>query len=104
MLWKIESKQIVGFVFFNSSFDAFIVLLQYKCAIFALTYNFIYLKSIYLFLIYRSNRMNKQKRFLLSLTLLISLIGTAVAQQVGVNSPYGRYGYGLLSNQSVGST
>ena len=48
--------------------------------------------------------MNKQKRFLLSLTLLISLIGTAVAQQVGVNSPYGRYGYGLLSNQSVGST
>ena len=47
--------------------------------------------------------MNKQKRFLFSLTLFILLIGTGTAQQVGVNSPYGRYGYGLLSNQSVGS-
>ncbi|HKM45529.1 MAG TPA: hypothetical protein VJY12_08750 [Dysgonamonadaceae bacterium] len=48
--------------------------------------------------------MNKQKRFLLSLTLLISLVGTGIAQQVGVNSPYGRYGYGLLSNQSIGTS
>ena len=48
--------------------------------------------------------MNKQKRFLLTLTLFISLIGAAIAQQVGVNSPYGRYGYGLLSNQSIGTS
>lgn len=48
--------------------------------------------------------MNKQKRFLLTLTLFISLIGTGIAQQVGVNSPYGRYGYGLLSNQSIGTS
>ena len=47
--------------------------------------------------------MNKQKRFLLTITLFISLIGTGFAQQVGVNSPYGRYGYGLLSNQSIGT-
>ncbi len=59
-------------------------------------------KKLRLFHIYRSHRMNKQKRFLLSLILFISLIGTGFAQQVGVNSPYGRYGYGQLSNQSVG--
>ncbi len=46
--------------------------------------------------------MNKQKRFLLSLIIFISFIGTGAAQQVGVNSPYGRYGYGQLSNQSIG--
>ena len=46
--------------------------------------------------------MNKQNRFLLSLIIFISFIGTGVAQQVGVNSPYGRYGYGQLSNQSIG--
>ena len=48
--------------------------------------------------------MNKQKRFLLSLIVFSTLIGTGIAQQVGVNSPYGRYGYGNLSNQAVGAT
>ena len=48
--------------------------------------------------------MNKQKRFFLSLIVFTTLIGTSIAQQVGVNSPYGRYGYGLLSRQSVGAT
>ena len=48
--------------------------------------------------------MNKQKRFFLSLIVFTTLIGASFAQQVGVNSPYGRYGYGLLSRQSVGAT
>ena len=48
--------------------------------------------------------MNKQKRFLLSLIVFVTLIGTGVAQQVGSNSPYGRYGYGLLSKPALGAT
>lgn len=48
--------------------------------------------------------MNKQKRFLLSLIVFVTLIGTSTAQQVGVNSPYGRYGYGLLSKPALGAT
>ncbi len=48
--------------------------------------------------------MNKQKRFLLSLIVFVTLVGTSTAQQVGVNSPYGRYGYGLLSKPSLGAT
>lgn len=48
--------------------------------------------------------MNKQKSLLLTLILISSLTGTILAQQVGVNSPYGRYGYGLLSKPSLGAT
>lgn len=48
--------------------------------------------------------MNKQKRFLLSLIAFVTLIGTVAAQQVGVDSPYGRYGYGLLSKPALGAT
>ena len=48
--------------------------------------------------------MNKQKRFLFSLIVFTTLITTGVAQQVGVNSPYGRYGYGILSNQAIGAS
>ena len=48
--------------------------------------------------------MNKQKRFILSLIVLVTLIGTISAQQVGENSPYGRYGYGLLSKPALGAT
>lgn len=49
--------------------------------------------------------MNKQQRFLLSLIFFILLVGTGFAQpNVGNNSPYGRYGYGILSNSSLGAT
>jgi hypothetical protein len=43
------------------------------------------------------------KRFL-SLILLFTAVTATFAQQVGSNSPYGRYGYGLLSNQSFGAS
>ena len=50
--------------------------------------------------------MNIQKRFLLSLIISITFLGSLLAQQgnVGVDSPYGRYGYGILSNPSLGAT
>ena len=48
--------------------------------------------------------MNKQKRFLLSLIIFFTLIGTSTAQNVGVDSPYGRYGYGVLSKPALGAT
>lgn len=45
----------------------------------------------------------RKKRFFLSIVLLtITLV--AIAQQVGSNSPYGRYGYGLLSHSSLGAS
>lgn len=56
------------------------------------------------FFFFRNNRMNKQKRFFISLIVLFTLISSGFAQQVGVNSPYGRYGYGLLSKPSLGAT
>ncbi|MDO5665397.1 MAG: hypothetical protein Q4G63_09095 [Bacteroidia bacterium] len=43
------------------------------------------------------------KRFL-SLIAFLAIAITTFAQQVGSNSPYGRYGYGLLSNQSFGAS
>lgn len=43
------------------------------------------------------------KRFF-SLSLLLVVALTAFSQQVGSNSPYGRYGYGLLSNQTFGAS
>ncbi len=48
--------------------------------------------------------MIKQKRFLLSLIILVTLIGTATTQNVGIDSPYGRYGYGVLSKPALGAT
>lgn len=53
--------------------------------------------------LHRNNRMNKQKRFLTTL-LMLALIAGTVAQQVGDNSPYGRYGYGTLSKPALGAT
>ena len=45
----------------------------------------------------------RRKRFFLSVVLFtVTLV--ALAQQVGSNSPYGRYGYGLLSNPSMGAS
>lgn len=43
------------------------------------------------------------KRFL-PLIVFFAIALATVAQQVGSNSPYGRYGYGLLSNQSFGAS
>lgn len=43
------------------------------------------------------------KRFL-SLIAFLTIALATFAQQVGSNSPYGRYGYGLLSNQSFGAS
>lgn len=43
------------------------------------------------------------KRFLPLIAFFIIALATS-AQQVGSNSPYGRYGYGLLSNQSPGAS
>lgn len=48
--------------------------------------------------------MIKQKRFLLSLIILVTLIGSATTQNVGIDSPYGRYGYGVLSKPTLGAT
>lgn len=43
------------------------------------------------------------KRFFLSVVFFtVTLV--ALPQQVGSNSPYGRYGYGLLSNPSIGAS
>lgn len=45
----------------------------------------------------------KKKRFSLLITFLtITLV--SFSQQVGTNSPYGRYGYGTLSNPSIGAS
>lgn len=43
------------------------------------------------------------KRFF-SLILFAAVTLTTFSQQVGSNSPYGRYGYGLLSNQTFGAS
>lgn len=48
--------------------------------------------------------MNKGKKRLFSLVTLLAITITAFAQQVGTNSPYGRYGYGQLSNPSIGAS
>ena len=48
--------------------------------------------------------MNITAKRLLFLSLFIAVVVTAFSQQVGSNSPYGRYGYGLLSNQSFGAS
>src|SRR5690554_5520968 len=45
----------------------------------------------------------KKKRFSLLIAFLtITLV--IFSQQVGSNSPYGRYGYGVLSNPSIGAS
>ena len=40
----------------------------------------------------------------LSILVFFAVATAILAQQVGSNSPYGRYGYGLLSNQSLGAS
>ncbi len=55
-------------------------------------------------LVYIPIQMNiRKKRLLLSIAFLTITI-VLFAQQVGSNSPYGRYGYGLLENPSIGSS
>lgn len=44
-----------------------------------------------------------RKRFFL-LAAFTTMVVVAFAQQVGSNSPYGRYGFGVLSNPSIGSS
>lgn len=48
--------------------------------------------------------MNKGIKRLFSLVTFLSIAIVAFTQQVGSNSPYGRYGYGLLSNPSIGAS
>lgn len=48
--------------------------------------------------------MNKTSNSFLVILLLFTAVLTVSAQQVGSNSPYGRYGYGLLTNQSFGAS
>ncbi len=48
--------------------------------------------------------MNKTAKRFFSILLFIIAVSSAMAQQVGSNSPYGRYGYGLMSNQSFGAS
>ncbi len=48
--------------------------------------------------------MNITDKRLFSLLLFLTIALTLFSQQVGVNSPYGRYGYGLLSNQTFGAS
>ncbi len=48
--------------------------------------------------------MNKIVRFYLSILILFTFAIPISAQQVGSNSPYGRYGFGVLSNQSIGAS
>src|SRR5690554_7762949 len=55
-------------------------------------------------LVYISIQMNIRKERLLLLFALLTITPVIFAQQVGSNSPYGRYGYGLLSNPSVGAS
>ena len=49
--------------------------------------------------------MNKARRCLFSILVLLTMTVTVVfGQQVGSNSVYGRYGFGLLSNPSIGAS
>lgn len=50
------------------------------------------------------NRMNKGKKRIFLLTTFITMAVMAFSQQVGSNSPYGRYGYGVLSHPAIGSS
>lgn len=48
--------------------------------------------------------MNKIAKYYLFILILFTTVTSATAQQVGSNSPYGRYGLGILSNQSIGAS
>ena len=48
--------------------------------------------------------MNKIRRRCLFILILFALFTPITAQQVGSNSPYGRYGFGVLSDQSLGAS
>lgn len=45
----------------------------------------------------------RNKRIVLSITFMVAALAI-FAQQTGINSPYGRYGYGLLSTPSIGAS
>lgn len=55
-------------------------------------------------LVYIPMQMNIRKKRLLLLIAFITITPVILAQQVGSNSPYGRYGYGLLSHPAVGAS
>jgi len=48
--------------------------------------------------------MNIQKKRFFLLIVLFTITVVIFAQQVGSNSPYSRYGYGLLSNPVLGAS
>ena len=48
--------------------------------------------------------MNSRKKRIFSLVAFLLITVVIFAQQVGSNSPYSRYGYGLLSNPSLGAS
>lgn len=48
--------------------------------------------------------MNIVKRISLSCVTLISFLSVTLAQEVGSDSPYGRYGYGILSHPAIGAS
>ena len=48
--------------------------------------------------------MNSRKKRVFSLITFLSITVVIFAQQVGSNSPYSRYGYGSLSNPSLGAS
>ncbi len=50
------------------------------------------------------NIMNITAKRFLTLSLFVAVAMTAFSQQVGTNSPYGRYGYGVLTNQKFGAS
>lgn len=47
--------------------------------------------------------MNRANKRFFSLIAFLTIATITFAQNVGTNSPYGRYGYGLLSNPSIGA-
>lgn len=48
--------------------------------------------------------MNRANKRFFALIAFFTIAIVTFAQQVGSNSPYGRYGYGLLSNPSIGAS
>ena len=55
---------------------------------------------------HNKNKMNIQKKSFFSLLILLAITAAGYAQNtnVGTNSPYGRYGYGILSDQAIGAS
>ncbi|HBX45114.1 MAG TPA: hypothetical protein DEG28_04445 [Porphyromonadaceae bacterium] len=72
-----------------------------KCIIFAISNQFRQGNPGLLIL---SKQMNRTKKRFFSLIAFLTITIVLFAQEVGSNSPYGRYGYGLLSNPSFGAS